>query len=64
MNFFAKQKRLTDQKTNLELPKEKVWGGINKEYEITDTTIYEVAYTQHKDLLYSTGNYIQFLIIT
>lgn len=64
MNFFAKQKRLTDQKTNLELPKEKVWGGVNKQYEITDTTIYEVGYTQHKDLLYSTGNYIQFLIIT
>ena len=52
------------QKTNLWLQKGKGGRGINQEFEINT---YAQLYTKqitNKDLLYSTGNYIQYLVIT
>ena len=52
------------QKTNLQLPKGKGdGGGINQEFVISR---YKLLYTKqinNKDLLNSTGNYIQYLVI-
>ena len=50
------------QKTNLWLPKGK--GGINQELGIKIYTLLYIKYITNKDLLYSTGNYIQYLVIT
>ena len=53
------------QKTNLWVPKGKVWGwGINREFGIKRYTLLYIKWIINKDLLYSTGNYIQCLIVT
>ena len=54
------------QKTNLWLPK-KNWGWrreINQESEINIYILLYIKQINNKDLLYSTGNYIQCLTIT
>ena len=51
------------QKTNLGLPKGKVGGGINQEFEINRYTLPYTEWIDNKILLYSTGNHIQYLII-
>ena len=56
-NIYKTVKDSQTQKTNLWLPKGK-GQGINQEYEINR---YILLYTN--DLPYSTGNYIQYLII-
>ena len=67
-NFMGKTKTETDsqtQKTNLWLPKGKgSGGGINQEYGIERYILLYVKQISNKDLLYSTGNYIQYLVIT
>ena len=58
------------QKTNLWLPKGKGGGGvegeINQEFGINRYTLLYVKQINinNKDLLYSTGDYIQYLLIT
>ena len=52
------------QKTNLWFPKGK-WGeGTNQEYELNRYTLLHINQFENKDLLYSTQNYIQQLIVT
>ena len=52
------------QKPNLWLPKGKREGGINQEFGINIYTPLYVKYITNKDLLYSTGNYAQYFVIT
>ena len=54
----------TEEKKNLWLPKGKPGGGINLEFEIKIYTLLYVKQINNKGLLYSTGNYIQYLLIT
>ena len=42
---------------------EKVGGGINQEFGINIYTLLYIKQINNKDLLYSTGNYIQYLKI-
>ena len=39
-------------------------GGVNKEFGINRYTLLYVKQMNNKDLLYSTGHYIQYLVIT
>ena len=39
-------------------------GGIKKDYGINRYTLLHIKYISNNDLLYSTGNYIQYLLIT
>ena len=41
-----------------------VWGGINSEFGISGYKIFIYNVSKHKDLLFSTGNYIQYFVIT
>ena len=52
------------QKTNLWLPEGKEGGETNQEYGINRYTLPYIKQINNKDLLYSTGNYIQYLVIT
>ena len=64
-NEFVIYKAETDsqaQKTNLWLQKGK-GGEINWEYGINRYTLLYIKQINNKDLLYSTGNYIQYLVI-
>ena len=57
INLITKQKQT--QKTNLRLSKWKwVGGGINQEFGINRHTLLYIKYTNDKDLLYRTENYI------
>ena len=38
--------------------------GINWEFVISKYTLLYIKYVINKDLLYSTGNYIQYLVVT
>ena len=60
MNLFTKQKKT--QKTNLWLAKGK-GGGVNLEFKINRYALLYIKINS-KDLLYSTGNNIQYLEIT
>ena len=60
MNLFTKQKDSEMQKTILLLPKGKVGATLGVWEEQIHTTVYKI----NKDLLYSTGNYILYLVIT
>ena len=51
------------QKTNLQLPKVKGEGGINQEFGINRYTLLYIKQVNNKDLLFSTGNYTQYLVI-
>ena len=65
MNLFTKQKDSQTQKTNLWLPKGKGGeGGINQKFGINRYTRLYIKQINSKDLLYSTGDYIQYLIIS
>ena len=52
------------QKTNLWLPKGKECGRIKWEFVINGYTLLYIKQINNKALLYSTGNYIQCLVIT
>ena len=54
------------QKTNLQLPEGIVGveGEINSEFGISRYKLLYIKQINNKDLLYSTGNYIQYLVIT
>ena len=52
------------QKKNLWLPKGKGVGGINWEFWINRYTLLYIKQVNNKDLLHSTGNYNQYLVIT
>ena len=60
MNLFMKQKQTFIDKTNLWLPKGKQGREINQEFEYT---LLYVKYINNKDLLYSTGKCVQYLVI-
>ena len=63
MNLFTKEKSSSQtQKINLRLPKGEE--RINQEYGINRYILRYVKQKNNKDLLYSTGNYIQYLSIT
>ena len=64
MNLFIEQTQANRHKTNLWLPKVKGERRINEEYEINIYTLPYLKQKSNKDLLYSTGNYIQYLVIT
>ena len=65
MNYLQNRKRLTDaEKTNLRLPKKKeeFRGEINQGFGIK---IYILLYIKNQQgLMYSTGNYNQYFVIT
>ena len=65
MNLFTKENRLTDTENKRMVAKrERVGGEINKEF---GNKIYALLYIKqipNKDLMYSTGNYIQYLLTT
>ena len=52
------------QKTNLWLPKGKEKGRISQDYGINRYTLLHIKQISNKDLLYNTGNNIQYLVIT
>ena len=53
------------QETNLWLTKGKGWGGeINQEFGNNIYTLLSIKQINNKDILYSTGNYIQYFVIT
>ena len=62
MNLYTKQKQT--QKTNLCLPKVLGGGEMNEEFGINIYTLLYIEQITNKDLLYSTGNYIQYFVIT
>ena len=40
------------------------WGGINQELGMNTHTLLYIKLITNQDLVYSTGNYIQYLVIT
>ena len=65
MNLFAKQKQAHRNRNHTyDYRRGKGGGGINQEYRINKYTLPYIKQINNKDLLYSTGNYIQYLIIT
>ena len=52
------------QKTNLLLPKGKKGGEINSEFGINIYTLLYIKQITSKDILYSTGEYTKYFIIT
>ena len=64
MDLFMKQKETQTLKTNLWLLKEKGAGRINQELERNIYTLPYIKQIANKDLLYSTGKFTQYLIIT
>ena len=69
MNLFTKQKQtLTDMENKLMVNKGQAGvrggGGINQEYRINRYTLPYIKQINNKDLLFSTGNRIQYLVIT
>ena len=65
MYLFTKQKELQILKTILQLLKGKYSeGGIKQELGINIHTQLYIKQTTNKDLLYSTGKYTQYFVIT
>ena len=64
MNLFTKQKQTDRQKTNMVIKGEQRNGGINQEYGINRYITLYIKQINNKDLLYTTGNYIQYLVKT
>ena len=52
------------KKTNFQSPKGKRGGGINQEFGVNVYTLLYIKQITNKDLLYSTGNYTQYFVIT
>ena len=65
MNLFTKQNRPIDMENKLMVTKEeKEGGGINQDFGINIYTPLYIKQITNKDLLYSTGNYTQYFVIT
>ena len=62
MDLFTEQKE-THRHRKLMVTKGKRGGGINQEYKINRYTPLYIKQINKNNLLYSTGNYIQFLVI-
>ena len=63
--IYKTEINLQTKKANLWLLKEKGAGwGMNQEFEINVYTLLYVKQIANKDLLYSTGNYTQYFVIT
>ena len=62
--LIYKTERLTVTQNKLQLPKGEGRGGINQELVINICTLLYMKEINIKDILYSTGNYIQYLIMT
>ena len=56
--------KLTDIENKFMVTKVEKRGGINWEFGINRYTLLYIKQIDNKDLLYSTGNYIQYLVIT
>ena len=63
MNFYANRNRLIDRENKLMVKKGEEGGGINEESEINKHSPQYIKQVIDKDLLYSTQNYIQYLVI-
>ena len=65
MNLFTKQKETHRHiKQTQDYQRGKQGGGINKEFGINIYTLLYIKQITNKDLLYSTGNYTQYFVIT
>ena len=64
MNLFTKQKQTHRHRKQTYGYQKGSGGGINQEPEINIHTLVYIKQITNKDLLCSTGNYIQYLIIT
>ena len=66
MNLLTKHKETyTHIKETYSYQRGKGWGkGINQEFGINIYILLYIKWINNKDLLYSTGNYTQYLIIT
>ena len=65
MNLYTKKQKQTHRhRKHLWLPMGKGWGGKNYEYAINRYKQLYIKQVRNKDVLYNTGNYIQYLIIT
>ena len=57
--------RLKDSENKLLVTKVETWGeGINQEVGIDKYTLLHIKYMGNKDLLYSTGKFTQYCVIT
>ena len=64
MNLFTKQKQTHRRRKQTYGSKGEGVVGINWEFGINRYTLPYIKYIKNKDLLYSTGNYFQYLLIT
>ena len=65
MNLYAKQKKNQGHRKQTNgYQSEREQGGTKKEYGINRYKLLYIKQISNKDLLYSTGNYTQYLIIT
>ena len=65
MNSFTKQKQTYRYQNKLTVTKGETWGGgINQELGMNTHTLLCIRQITNKDLLYSTGNSIQYSVIT
>ena len=65
INLFTKRNRQTDIENKLMITKGKRRGrGINQEFRINRYTLLYIKQINNEDLLYSTGIYIQYLVVT
>ena len=63
MSSSTKQKQTHRQRTDLWLPRGR-GSGINQDFWIKIHTLLYIKQTNNEDLLYSIGNYTQYLVIT
>ena len=62
--YLWNRNRLTDIEKKLMVTKgERGWGGIYQEFGISRCKLLYIKQVNNKDLLYSTGNYIQYSVI-
>ena len=61
--YLQNRNRLTDIENKLMVTKGERWGGVNYKFRISRYTLLYIKYINNKDWLYSTGNYIQYLVI-
>ena len=64
MNPYAKQKQIHKHKKQTYSYKSVGGRGINYKYGINTYKPLDIKQINNKDILYSTGNYIHYLIIT
>ena len=64
MNLFTKQKQMHKYRKHTYLPKKRrgTQEEVNQEFGININTLLYIKYINSKDILYSTGNYMQQLI--